>query len=93
MKEEKFPYTQKAPHWLYSLWCLVNGVSGFVGFEREDLTLGSKTWSQSPRAFCNRDFIKVKLIEKAYYIDIRRGRKITYPTCLSRVLSTFSDGC
>jgi len=71
----------------------VNGVFGFVGFEREDLTLGSKTWSQSPRAFCNRDFIKVKMIEKASDIDIRRGRKITCLISLSRVLSTFSDSC
>lgn len=71
----------------------MNGVSGFVGFEGEDLTLGSKTWSQSPRAFCNRDFIKVKMIENVSDIDIRRGGKITCLTSLSRVLYTFSDSC
>ena len=37
----------------------VNGVR-FVVSEREEFTLGPKTWPQSLRGLCSRDFIKVK---------------------------------
>ena len=51
---------------------MVNG-AGFVVSQGEDLTLGPKTQSQSLRALCSRDVIKVKVIEKCSSKRHRKG--------------------